>query len=232
MDLFTCCPVYITPNYTLRLVEPSDAAGLFKVYSEQNIQPYLNTDGYPFALNFTRQAEMEKCIALWRMAYEQRRFIRWTVLDFRAEPAGTMEMSLLKGGDRGEDVGLLRLDLAPRHEFSHVVDEILDTALPSLHEGFGVRRLVTKATRRMLRRKVGLCLHGFFPSQRPITIPCRGVAADYGDYWGHTHFLPGEKIDYSQGGDAYVHGDFPELRPGYGEAWKSYIDRRDRRGTL
>lgn len=186
MNVYETCPVFITPRFTLRLVCREDAPGLLKVYSDKVAQPYFNSDNCTSDFRYATLMEMEKCIDMWIWSYEHGQFVRWTILDNRSRPVGTLEMFRRDDGADGKGEGVLRLDLMSMHEFSDVHDEILRTVLPELHELFGCERILTKALPLMARRRLALVLHGFVPCKKPL-IGENGV--EYGCYWARRHKL-------------------------------------------
>lgn len=186
VSVYDSCPVYITHRFTLRLVRREDAEGLLKVYSDKQAQAYFNSDNCTSDFRYATLKEMQACVDMWIRSYEQREFVRWTILH-DGKPVGTVEMFRRDDGDHGEGLGVMRIDLMARYEFPDVFDEILKTMLPELHEHFDCQRILTKALPYMERRRVSLILHGFVPCKKPL-IGHNGI--EYGHYWAHRYVPP------------------------------------------
>lgn len=186
MNVYETCPLFITPRFNLRLVRREDAPGLLKVYSDKVAQSYFNSDNCTSDFRFATLREMQQCIDMWLWSYEQGDFVRWTVLDQRKRPVGTVEMFRRSDGRDGKGEGVLRIDLMSMYEFPDVFDEILRTILPEMHELFGCERILTKALPVMARRRLALVLHGFFPAKEPL-LGDDGI--EYGNYWARRHKL-------------------------------------------
>lgn len=183
MNVYESCPTFVSPHFTLRLVRMEDAPGLLKVYSCRQAQHYFNCDNCHSDFRYSTLQEMEACIRMWLWSYEQRHFVRWTILCDQ-KPVGTVEMFRRDDGKDGQGEGVLRLDLISSFEFSNDIDEILRTILPAMHELFGCARILTKAMRFMEQRRVALVLHGFMPCKESL-IGENGV--EYGEYWSRRY---------------------------------------------
>lgn len=183
MNVYRDCPTFVTPRFTLRLVRMEDAPALLRVYSDKLAQPCFNADNCTSDFRYASLAEMEDCIRMWLWNYENGCFVRWTILRLDV-PVGTVEMFRRDAGKDGQGEGVLRIDLLSKFEQSDVIDEILRTILPEMHELFGCARILTKALPLMAKRRLALVLHGFFPSKEPL----RGEnGVKYGCYWGRRH---------------------------------------------
>lgn len=183
MNVYRSCPTFITPRFNLRLVCMEDAPYLLRVYSDKLAQPCFNSDNCHSDFRYNSLADMKDCIRMWLWSYENGYFVRWTILRLDI-PVGTVEMFRRDGGKDGLGEGVLRIDLLSKYEQSDVIDEILRTILPEMHELFGCARILTKALPLMSKRRLALILHGFFPSKEPL-IGENGV--EYGCYWGRRH---------------------------------------------
>ena len=186
MDVYENCPVFLTDYFTLRLVQREDAPGLLKVYSDKQAQHYFNSDNCTSDFRYATLREMQQCVDMWLWSYQQRHFVRWTVLH-ENKPIGTVEMFRRDEGEHGEGCGVLRIDLMSRFEFSNIHDAILSVILPAFHELFGCQRILTKALPYMEQRRVALILHGFVPCKKPL-IGHNGI--EYGHYWAHRYVPP------------------------------------------
>ena len=186
MNVYETCPLFVTPRFNLRLVRREDAPGLLKVYSDKVAQSYFNSDNCTSDFRYATLREMQQCIDMWLWSYEHGHFVRWTVLDARKRPVGTVEMFRRDAGADGKGEGVLRIDVSRMFEFTDVFDELLQVLLPALHEHFACERILTKAMPVMQQRRLALVLHGFVPSKKPL-IGQGGI--EYGNYWAHRHHL-------------------------------------------
>ncbi len=186
MNVYQTCPTFITPGFTLRLVRREDAPGLLKVYSDRQAQSYFNSDNCTSDFRYSTLREMEQCIDFWLASYARGDFVRWTILDDRQRPVGTVEMFRKDDGKDGKGEGVLRMDVMSRYEFSDVFERLLRVILPPMHELFHCERILTKALPFMQQRRVALVLMGFFPSKQPL-IGHGGIELPH--YWGHRHKL-------------------------------------------
>lgn len=184
MNVYETAPVFFTPRFSMRLVAREDAPGLLKVYSDPVSRFYVNADNCTSDFRYATVKEMEECIDMWIWSYQHGYFVRWTILDERKRPVGTVEM--FRQSDKDNGTGVLRIDLASYLEFPDVFDELFRSLLPALHEIFGCERILTKALPIMSRRKIALVLHGFFPAKDPL-VGENGV--EYPHYWARRHKL-------------------------------------------
>lgn len=180
MNVYQTCPTFITPRFTLRLVQADDAPGLLAVYSDRDAQPYFNADNCTSSFRYSTLQQMQECVAMWLWSYEHGYFVRWSIL-YGEKPIGTVEMFRRDDGDDGRGCGVLRMDLMSRYEFEDVFDELLYTVLQPMHEHFGCGTVLTKAPGFALQRQAALRAHGFKPS-KPLT---GHDGATLGDYWAH-----------------------------------------------
>ncbi len=92
------CPVFENENFCLRLIDTADAQDLFLVYSDEKAVPYFNSDncnGDTF--HYTLLEHMQGAIAAWQQEYSNHGFVRWTILDKKAQRAvGTIELFAAK----------------------------------------------------------------------------------------------------------------------------------------
>lgn len=164
------CPVYENRDYLLRLVEDSDAAGLFCVYSDEKAVPFFNSDncnGDDF--HYTKMEYMQGAIRAWRQEYERGGFVRWTVIDKHRQCAiGTVELFNRQAEDYFNDCGLLRLDLGSGYERREVITGILSMMLPSVFELFGCRMMATKVPPFAEERKAAVEQLGFAASEEKL----------------------------------------------------------------
>ena len=186
MSVYDNCPFFITPSFTMRLVRLEDAPGLLKVYSDKQAQHYFNCDNSDSDFRYATLQEMEQCIEFWLASYAQKNRVRWTILDNRQRPVGTVEMFPFSDGADGKGEAILRIDLMSRFEFTDIFQQILLAILPAMHEIFRCERILTKALPHMMQRRLGLVLMGFIPCQKPLT----GYGSvELPHYWARRHRL-------------------------------------------
>ncbi|MBQ8556822.1 MAG: N-acetyltransferase [Clostridia bacterium] len=176
MNVYENCPTFITQRFTLRLIHKEDAAGLLRVYSDTQAQPYFNADNCTGDFCINTLESMQECVNMWIWSYDNGWFVRWTILE-KGTPIGTVEMFRQDEVNRR---GVLRIDVRSDREFEDVHDELLETMLPELFDMFGCDQIVTKAKSFMVQRKSALAVHGFAPSD---TVLVGHDGTKYGDYW-------------------------------------------------
>ena len=146
MNPYEKCPVYENENYLLRLLEPTDTADLLLVYSDEKAVPYFNGDNcHGDDFHYTTMERMSAAVDFWLLAYEQKAFVRWAILDKKLSRAiGTIELFNRRAEDYFNDCGLLRLDLRSDYEQRESIREILSLIAPHAFELFGCRMIATK----------------------------------------------------------------------------------------
>lgn len=183
MNPYQKCPTYENENYTLRLVELTDAPDLLLTYSDEKAVPYFNSDncnGDDF--HYTTLERMESAISFWRSAYEQNAFVRWVIIDkHTARAMGTIELFNRQAKDFYNDCGLLRLDLHSNYETAESIQEILTLILKPAFQLFGCRMIATKIPPFALSRKTAAETLGFAASEEKLVGGDDGRV--YGDYY-------------------------------------------------
>lgn len=164
------CPIFENENYQLRLVETSDAADLFLVYSDKKAVPYFNSDncnGDTF--HYTLIEHMQGAIKAWLQEYNQKGFVRWTIIDKRIQHAvGTIELFRRIATDYFNNCGILRLDLRCDYEQEHIIYEILSLIVPQAKELFDCQMIATKVKSFATERKAAVERLGFVASQEKL----------------------------------------------------------------
>ena len=188
MDVYEKCPELSDGRYLLRLVNDHDCEGLLKVYSDVRAVPLFNSDNcHGDDFHYTTPARMAEAIRFWVFSYNNRYFVRWSIVDCRTqEPVGTIEL-FNRDPEEEESVGLLRLDLRSDYENTREIEKILSLILPSAYDLFGCTSIWTKAIPQAVSRRIALASAGFVPADGPI-IGDDGTA--YGDYWVRKRILP------------------------------------------
>lgn len=170
VDPYEKCPVYENENYLLRLVEASDAPDLLLVYSDKKAVPIFNSDncnGDDF--HYTTLERMQSAIEFWQWAYQEKGFVRWTVIDKNIQHAiGTIELFNRRSEDYFNDCGLLRLDLRSDYEHTENILEILSLITPPTFELFDCQMIATKVPAYAYERKTAVEKSGFTASTEKL----------------------------------------------------------------
>lgn len=158
-DPYATCPVFETDHFRLRLVCQGDAADLLACYADPLVRPIFNADNCTSDFCYDTVEEMSACIQFFMDMYEQRCFVRWSILDKHSGRAvGTMEMF---SGD-GE-FGVLRIDLASAYEKEPFLHELLSLANERFHLLFQTEAMVVKAIPQAQERRKALEKCGYVP---------------------------------------------------------------------
>lgn len=172
-DIYKYCPESENKRYLVRLTTADDCADLLKVYSDEKAVPLFNSDncnGDDFY--YTTMERMKQALDFWQFSYENRYFVRWTIIDKYADEAiGTVELC----GEKHR--GILRLDLRSDHEKRKTISELLGLC-HELFESFD--KVVTKAVPQATERISALKKYGFKHYSEKI-IGHDGT--EYGDYY-------------------------------------------------
>ena len=164
------CPVYENENYYLRFVEASDAPDLLLVYSDEKAVPFFNSDncnGDDF--HYTSLEHVQRAIEFWQWEYQQKRFVRWTIIDKNINHAiGTIELFNRSSQDYFNNCGILRLDLRSDYECTKNILEILSLILPSAFELFNCQMIATKIPYSASERKTAVESFGFTESKENL----------------------------------------------------------------
>ena len=147
MDLYKDCPTLESQRFLLRFVEEIDCPDLFEVYSDKNALPFFNSDncdGDNFY--YDTPERMRSAIEFWRQSYENRWFVRWSIIDRTAQKAvGTVEVCQRASDDAFNGAGILRIDVGSSYEEKENLAGIGALILPTVFEGLGCGIVITKA---------------------------------------------------------------------------------------
>jgi RimJ/RimL family protein N-acetyltransferase len=154
---YTKCPIYTSPRFQLRLVQPDDAADLLVCYADPAAVRFMNADNCSGDFYITTLAEMQNCITAWLKDYANSFFVRFCIIDKQEGKAiGTIEMY-----DKTEKLAILRLDLAAAYEESSHICEILGLVTENFYTDFAVSHMLTKAIPAAAERITALHACGF-----------------------------------------------------------------------
>ena len=138
------CPVYESQFFSFRLVEESDAHTLLTCYSDPKSAPLFNADNCTCDFVYHNQDELLKLIQFWLMEYENRGYVRFSVVEKEEKKAiGTIEI-FAHTNEHGA-IGHLRLDLASKYESSLYLDDIFYMIDCYFKDDFKIDAIVTKA---------------------------------------------------------------------------------------
>ncbi len=143
-DPYEKCPVLEAEHFALGLVRMEDAEDLLACYSALRTREIFTADKYIRDFRYQTLGDMQACIRFWLEEYENRVYIRFSIFEREAGRAiGTVEMFPAKERLAGcDNLGILRLDLAPHYEKKPFLQELLTLCIPSFHELFDVAHIV------------------------------------------------------------------------------------------
>lgn len=183
MNPYENCPVYESGNYQLRLLEPTDAADLLAVYSDEKAVPCFNGDNcHGDDFHYTSMERMSAAVGFWLLAYTQKAFVRWAIVDKkRSRAVGTIELFNRRAEDYFNNCGLLRLDLHSDYEQKESIREILSLIVPPAFALFDCQMIATKIRPFAVCRMEAAQSLGFKASEEKLVGGDDGV--EYGDYY-------------------------------------------------
>lgn len=144
--VYQSCPILEISRFTCCLVDLRDAADLLQVYSDSKAVPLFNSDNcYGDDFHYQTLARMTSAIQYWLEAYVQKQFVRWSIIDRRANIAvGTVEIFDRVANDKFDDTAILRLDLRHDYEKSADIIEIITPFLEMIPTYFNSTQVATK----------------------------------------------------------------------------------------
>ena len=180
-NVFEKCPAYQSEHFRLRKMRMEDAEGLFSCYSNPEAAKYFNGDCCGDDFYYTDFSQFVKCMEFWESRYQEKDFVRFTVMDIELEKIiGMAEICpSYKYSVDGNCMGILRLDLLPEYEAGKDIQELMETLLKHIYEDFHVRSVIMKAQEdALIRRNVLKSLH-FVPAQDECSIPFKDYFIRY-----------------------------------------------------
>lgn len=140
VDIYNECYAYQGRRITLRQVTMDDAEDLLRCYSDEKAVKRFNDDNCHDGFHYTTMKEMQDAIAFWLESYQQRQFVRWTiVLNETHRAIGTVEMF---GDDHHK--GVLRLDVRSKYEEDKLIRDVLRIVDNFFYDVFDVTEIYTK----------------------------------------------------------------------------------------
>lgn len=181
-DVYVECPVLGNEAFLLQRTVMADAQELLEVYSDEKAVPFFNSDncnGEDFYL--TTEERMKEMIRMWRLSYEERGFVRWSIVDkLGGSIIGTIELFHRDAADYFTNCGLLRLDIRSDYEREEEIVRIVSLILEPAFELFRCGKIATKAVPEAAERIKGLKRLGFAAAEEKV-IGHDGTR--YGDYF-------------------------------------------------
>jgi RimJ/RimL family protein N-acetyltransferase len=129
------------------MVEEKDAEDLLECYSNSESNKLFNSDNCTSNFIYKSLGEMKNCIKSWIDQYNEKYYVRFSIVDKLNDKAiGTIEFFAKPVDYKGVfKVGLLRLDVAPKYENEESIVEILDKVNNNFYDDFEVKHIITKA---------------------------------------------------------------------------------------
>ena len=180
-DPYEQCPVYESKHFLLRLVAMEDAETLLPCYSQPTDSVITNSFNCNFGYGSQTLADMQDFIRRWLISYNNRGFVRWSVVDKYTNIAvGTIELFKRSAKDFFNDCGILRLDLSSDYERTATIKEILSLLLPDVFALFDCAMIATKVASTAKERMMALNVWGFSPTEEQII---RGDGGRFDGFW-------------------------------------------------
>lgn len=181
ISVFEKCPIYQSEHFSLRKMDMQDAEGLFQCYSNPESAKYFNGDCCGDDFYYTDFGQFVKCMEFWESRYQEKDFVRFTIMDIELEKViGMTEVcpSYNYSAD-GHCMGILRLDLLPEYEARRDIQELLELILEHVYIDFQVHCVLMKAQEdALIRRNVLKSLH-FVSAQDECSIPFKDYFIRY-----------------------------------------------------
>lgn len=181
-DVYKTCPKFENEQYILRFISQNDCLDLLKVYSDKEAVPFFNSDncnGDDFY--YTTQERMREAIDFWFFSYNERYFVRWSIIDkSKDEAIGTIELFHRDSEDYMTNCGLLRLDIRSDYEQEADIEKILSLIISPAYELFYCDKIATKAIADARERRKALEKLGFIMVNEKLL---GHDNTEYTDYW-------------------------------------------------
>ena len=166
-NVYEQCPILENDRFLLRFVTRGDATDLLKVYSDKNALPFFNSDNcHGDNFYYPTKERIDKAIDFWLYSYNQKFFVRWTIIDKKTEePIGTIELFHRIAEDDFNHVGVLRLDVRSDYEKSEAIYELLSVIIPRAYELFDCKKIISKVPVYAIERIDAFSKYGFEKSE-------------------------------------------------------------------
>lgn len=183
VDIYKNCPVFENDNFLLRLIEEQDANDLLEVYSDKNALPFFNSDNCHGDNFYYPTAErMQEAVKFWVSAYENKWFVRLTIIDkSTAKAIGSIELFHRDADDDFNNVGVLRIDVRSDYEKEDSLFNIISLITLPAFELFYCSEIITKVPLYAVERIKAVQKFGFAKSPHFMIGTNDGYA--YNGYW-------------------------------------------------
>ena len=163
MNVYENCPVLESRRFLLRPVQKEDCADLLKVYSDVRSVPIFNSDNcHGDDFYYQTEARMMQAIEFWIFSYQNRYFVRWSIIEKKTgEAIGTVELFTREGLAEDRYTALLRLDLRSDFEQPDELRELFSMLHEPACELFESETVTTKAAPVAAVRRDVLCELGY-----------------------------------------------------------------------
>ena len=169
-SVYVNCPEFENKRFKLRFISIEDCEDLLKVYSDKKAVPLFNCDncnGDDFY--YTTSERMKQAIDFWKFAYDDKGFVRWSIVDKKDDAAiGTIELFHREAKDYFTNCGLLRLDLRSDYETKDNIVDILKLIIDKTYSLFECNMIATKAVPIASERINALNELNFLPTENKL----------------------------------------------------------------
>lgn len=181
-NIYEECPKYENAVISLRQVAKEDAKDLLFCYGDKKAVPFFNSDNcHGDDFYYPTIEKMNAAIDFWKYSYENKYFVRWTVIySVTKEIIGTIEMFHRTSDDSFNHVGVLRMDLRSSFENEKIFVNILKIVNEYFYDAFDTDKIITKAIPTARQRIKALLKCGYTKSDEHL-IGHDGT--EYGDYY-------------------------------------------------
>ena len=181
-DVYEYCPKFENDKFLLRLISHEDTDDLLKVYSDPAAVPFFNSDNcHGDDFYYKTLERMKQAVDFWIFSYNEKYFVRWTVIDKETrEAVGTIELFHREADEHFYECGLLRLDLRSDYEKAAWIKNIISLIKDVTYDLFYCKIIATKAVPEATERLKALCELGFVTSEKILV---GGDGIQYGDYY-------------------------------------------------
>lgn len=146
--IYSFCPEYQGEFITLVPISQNHANQLLSIYSNNNINPYINCDTSNDCLCIKTIEQMRKTIDSWIEAYKTKNYVRWAVIGktgiFKDKVIGSIKaFHILKRDHFGQSC-FIQIDLENQAENSVIISDILKIADNNFYSDFSTAKIITK----------------------------------------------------------------------------------------
>lgn len=175
------CPIEENSAYMIRFVELNDAEFLLPCYANPTESVITNSFNCTMGYDAKTIEKMREYIEGWQHSYEQKAYIRWSVVNKNHyKVVGSIELLNRQSTDYFNNCAILRLDLCDEYEKSDEISKILELIIPNVFSWFDCEFLSTKVSPLAIERIESLKKFGFKKSQQ--ILKC-GNGSEFSGFW-------------------------------------------------